>query len=98
MAVATGSDGRINVLPNNHDLFILFDNEELLAAKSFTGPPKTHDELMSMAHALTEPSKQIYGFVERGVKNANVVLYDNILPGWRSSFRSPNSATRSEWA
>ncbi|HEY4171982.1 MAG TPA: sugar ABC transporter substrate-binding protein [Rhodopila sp.] len=82
MAVATGSDGRINVLPNNQDLFILFYNKELLAAKGFKAPPKTYDELMSMAHTLTEPSKQIYGFVGRGVKNANVVLYDNILLGW----------------
>src|SRR3984885_13512217 len=82
MAVATGEDGKINVLPNNQDLFILFYNKELLAAKGFSGPPKTYDELMTMAHVLTEPSKQIYGFVGRGVKNANVVLYDNILLGW----------------
>ncbi len=82
MAVATGSDGRINVLPNNQDLFILFYNKALLAAKGFNGPPKTYDELMTMAHTLTEPSKQVYGFVGRGLKNANVVLYDNILLGW----------------
>jgi multiple sugar transport system substrate-binding protein len=82
MAVATGEDGKINVLPNNQDLFILFYNKELLAAKGFSGPPKTYDEMMTMAHALTEPSKQVYGFVGRGVKNANVVLYDNILLGW----------------
>ena len=82
MAVATGSDGKINVMPSNQDLFILFYNKELLAAKGFSGPPKTYDELMTMAHALTDPSKQIYGFVGRGLKNANVVLYDNILLGW----------------
>jgi multiple sugar transport system substrate-binding protein len=82
MAVATGSDGKINVLPNNQDLFILFYNKELLAAKGFNGPPKTYDEMMTMAHALTDPAKQVYGFVGRGVKNANVVLYDNILLGW----------------
>ena len=82
MKVATGTDGKINVLPNNQDLFILFYNKELLAAKGFTAPPKDYDELMTMAHALTDPSKQIYGFVGRGLKNANVVLYDNILLGW----------------
>jgi multiple sugar transport system substrate-binding protein len=37
---------------------------------------------MTMAHALTDPGKQVYGFVGRGVKNANVVLYDNVLLGW----------------
>ena len=82
MAVATGADGKINVLPSNQDLFILFYNKELLAAKGFSAPPKTYDEMMTMAHALTDPSKQVYGFVGRGLKNANVVLYDNILLGW----------------
>ena len=28
------------------------------------------------------PSKGVYGFVGRGLKNANVVLYDDILLGW----------------
>jgi len=90
MAVATGEDGRINVLPLNQDLFILFYNKELLAAKGFNAPPKTYDETMSMAHALTEPSKQVYGFVGRGLKNANVVLYDNILLGWDQETVTPD--------
>ena len=82
MAVATGPDGRINVLPLNQDLFILFYNKDLLAAKGFGAPPKTFDEMFSMAKALNDPSKGISGFVGRGLKNANVVLYDNILLGW----------------
>ncbi len=82
MAVATGADGRMNVLPLNQDLFILFYNKDLLAAKGFSAPPKTFDEMFSMAKALNDPSKGISGFVGRGLKNANVVLYDNILLGW----------------
>jgi multiple sugar transport system substrate-binding protein len=82
MKVATGEDGRINVLPLNQDLFILFYNKELLEQKGFKAPPKTYDEMYSMAKALTDPGKQVYGFVGRGLKNANVVLYDNILLGW----------------
>lgn len=82
MAVATGSDGKINVLPSNQDLFIVFYNKELLAEKGFNAPPKTFDEMMTMAHALTDPAKGIYGFVGRGLKNANVVLYDSILMGF----------------
>lgn len=81
MKVATGDDGRINVLPLNQDLFILFYNKELLAAKGFNAPPKTYDDLMSIAHVLTDPSKQIYGFVGHDLKYANVVLCDNILLG-----------------
>jgi multiple sugar transport system substrate-binding protein len=90
MEVATGDDGKINVLPLNQDLFIVFYNKELLAAKGFNGPPKTYDEMMSMAHALTDPSKQVSGFVGRGLKNANVVLYDNILLGWDQETVSPD--------
>lgn len=82
MAVAAQSDGKINVLPNNQDLFILFYNKELLASKGFNAPPRTYDELYTMAKALTDPSKQVYGFVGRGLKNANVALWDNILLGW----------------
>jgi len=93
MAVATGADGAINVLPSNQDLFILFYNKELLAAKGFSGPPKTYDEMMTMAHALTDPSKGIYGFVGRGLKNANVVLFDNILLGWDQETVSADGKT-----
>ena len=82
MKVATGQDGKINVLPLNQDLFILFYNKELLAEKGFKEPPKTFDELYTMAKALTDPAKQVYGFVGRGLKNANVVLYDSILLGF----------------
>lgn len=82
MAVATADDGRINVLPLNQDLFIIFYNKQLLNAKGFSGSPQTFDEMMHMAEVLTEPSKGVYGFVGRGLKNANVVLYDSILLGW----------------
>ena len=35
-----------------------------------------------IAKAVNDPSKGVAGFVGRGLKNANVVLYDNILLGW----------------
>jgi multiple sugar transport system substrate-binding protein len=90
MKVATGEDGRINVLPLNQDLFILFYNKELLEQKGFKAPPTTYDEMFSMAKALTDPGKQVYGFVGRGLKNANVVLYDNILLGWDQETVTPD--------
>jgi multiple sugar transport system substrate-binding protein len=82
MDVATGADGKLNVLPLNQDLFILFWNKELFAAKGLKGPPQTQAEMMDAAQKLTEPSKGVYGFVGRGLKNANVVLYDSILLGY----------------
>ena len=79
MEVATGPDGKLNVLPLNQDLFIIFCNKELFAAKGLQRPPKTLDEMMTMAHQLTDPSKGVYGFVGRGLKNANMTFWDDIL-------------------
>jgi multiple sugar transport system substrate-binding protein len=82
MAVGTASDGRITALPLNQDLFILFYNKALFADAGFTAPPKTYDEMFAMAKKMTDPAKGVYGFVGRGIKNANVVLYDTFLLGW----------------
>ena len=78
---ATGPDGRLNVLPLNQDLFIIYYNRELLDAAKLA-PPTTFDEMLSHARTLTNASKGIYGFTGRGIKNANVALWDNILLGW----------------
>ncbi len=91
--VATGPDGKINVLPMNQDLFILYYNKELLAQAGFNAPPKTMSEMMVMAQKATDKSKGIYGFTGRGVKNANVVLYDNILLGWDQETITPDGKT-----
>jgi len=79
--VATGPDGKLNVMPMNQDLFILFYNKELLAAKNLS-VPKTWAELIDTARKVADPGKGIHGFVGRGLKNANVVLYDQILLGF----------------
>jgi len=89
---ATGADGRINVLPMNQDLFVLFYNKELLA-QAGVEVPKTYDELMAAAVRLTDKAKGIYGFTGRGIKNANVVVYDNILLGWDQETISADGRT-----
>jgi multiple sugar transport system substrate-binding protein len=82
MEVATGPDGKLNVLPLNQDLFIIFWNKELFAQKGLQKPPTTLDEMMTMAHQLTDASKGVYGFVGRGLKNANMTFWDDILLKW----------------
>ncbi len=81
LRAATGPDGRINVLPMNQDLFILYYNKEMFAQAGLQAP-KSLDEMMATAQKLTDKGKGVYGFTGRGIKNANVVLYDNILLGW----------------
>jgi multiple sugar transport system substrate-binding protein len=82
MDVATGADGKLNVLPLNQDLFIVFWNKVLFAQKGLKAPPQTLDEMMTMAHQLTDASKGVYGFVGRGLKNANMTFWDDILLKW----------------
>src|SRR3954453_7793411 len=59
--IATGPDGKLNVLPMNQGLFILFWNKELFQQAGVQGPPKTYDEMMAAAQKLTDKSKGIYG-------------------------------------
>ena len=82
MEVATGPDGKLNVLPLNQDLFIIYWNKELFAQKGLQKPPETLDEMMTMAHQLTDAPKGVYGFVGRGLKNANMTFWDDILLKW----------------
>ncbi|GAC1341361.1 MAG: sugar ABC transporter substrate-binding protein [Acetobacteraceae bacterium] len=89
---ATGEDGKINVLPLKQDLFILYYNREMFDAAGLQ-VPKTLDEMMVAAHKLTDTGKGIYGFTGRGLKNANVVLYDNILLGWDQETITPDGKT-----
>ncbi|KAA2213226.1 extracellular solute-binding protein [Teichococcus oryzae] len=77
---STQADGRMDTLPEFTDYFILYYNKELLAAKNIA-VPKTFDELYTAAKALTDPAKQQYGFVGRGLRNANVTLWASFLLG-----------------
>ncbi len=89
---ATASDGRLTVIPVNQDQFVLFYNKEMFAAKGVQ-PPRTLDALLEAARKLTDPAKGIYGFVGRGVKNANVPLYTNMLMGWDQETITPDGRT-----
>jgi multiple sugar transport system substrate-binding protein len=80
LKAATGADGILHTIPLNQDLFILFWNKAMFAEKG-VALPKTYDEMMAAAAKLTDKSKGIAGFVGRGIKNANVVLYDTFLLG-----------------
>lgn len=80
VAYSTQADGRMDTLPEFTDYFILYYNKELLAAKNIA-VPQTFDEMYDSARRLTDPSRQIYGNVGRGLRNANVVLWSSFLLG-----------------
>jgi multiple sugar transport system substrate-binding protein len=81
MGFATTSDGKVNALPILCDYFMVYYNKELFAKKGVAFP-KTLDEMMVAAEKLTDPAAGVSGFVGRGVRNANVVLWTQLLSGW----------------
>lgn len=77
---ATQADGRMDSLPAFADYFIIYYNKELFAARNIA-VPTTWDEMYEAAKRLADPSRQVYGHVGRGLKNANVVLWSSYLLG-----------------
>jgi multiple sugar transport system substrate-binding protein len=77
---ATQSDGRMDSLPAFADYFILYYNKELFAQRNIP-VPTTWDEMFEAAKRLADPSRQVFGHVGRGLKNANVVLWSSYLLG-----------------
>ncbi|PSC03948.1 sugar ABC transporter substrate-binding protein [Alsobacter soli] len=80
MNFATQADGVINTLPHFVDFWMLYYNKELFAAKGVEYP-KSMDEIITAASKLNDPSKGVYGFVSRGLKNANIPVWTSWLLG-----------------
>ncbi|WP_158744093.1 ABC transporter substrate-binding protein [Acidisphaera sp. L21] len=93
MHASTGADGKINALPLNQDLFILYWNKELFARAGLSAPPATYDQLLAYAEKTTDKAAGNYGWVGRGLRNANVVLYDHMLLGWDQETITPDGHT-----
>jgi multiple sugar transport system substrate-binding protein len=78
---ATQADGRIDTLPINIDYHLLYCNQDLFEAKGMAYP-QTFDEMVEAAKALTDSANGVTGWVGRGLKNANVPVWTNLLLGW----------------
>jgi multiple sugar transport system substrate-binding protein len=76
----TQADGRIDSLPLSIDLWVLYWNKQIFQ-EAGVEYPKTMDEMLATARKLTVPSRQQYGFVARGVKNANIPVWTSWLLG-----------------
>ena len=78
--LATDADGTLVTLPKFVDYFILYYNKELFDQKG-VAYPTSMDEIVSAAQKLNDPAKGIAGMVNRGVKNANVVVWTTFMLG-----------------
>ena len=77
---ATQPDGRMDSLPLETDFWLVYYNKQLFEQKGLK-PPATFADMLSAARALTDKSSQTYGFIARGLRNANVPVWTNILLG-----------------
>jgi multiple sugar transport system substrate-binding protein len=80
LRAATQPDGRIDSLPVETDIWLVYYNRQIFADRGLSFP-QTFDEMLATARKINDPSKGIYGFVGRGVKNANVPVWTSLLLG-----------------
>jgi len=80
LAYAT-DDGKVSSLPWSVDLWMLYWNKELFAAKNVQYP-RTVDEMVAAAQRLHDPANNVVGVVARGLRNANVPVWTQILLGY----------------
>ncbi len=103
-AAVTQPDQTISALPTFVDPFVLFYRKDLFDQKGWA-PPRTMAELEDYAEKLHNPPR-MYGFVARGLKNANAtpwawVIYsmgaEYLTPDRKSAMNSPAWVKSMDW-
>jgi multiple sugar transport system substrate-binding protein len=82
---AKPDNGPMHSLPWSVDYFILYYNKEIFAKKG-VAVPKTFDEMVAAAETLTDAKEGVYGFVGRGLRNANMTLWTNFFLNYGGEF------------
>ncbi|OWV94132.1 sugar ABC transporter substrate-binding protein [Rhizobium sp. R693] len=93
MKFAKDSDGVLRSLPFSVDYWIVYWNKALFEKKGLSYPT-TFEEMAHAAEVLTDPSTNTYGFVARGLKNANTPVWTTLLLGYGSSPLGPDGKLR----
>src|SRR5215475_13236856 len=82
---AKNDKGQMLSLPWSVDYFILYYNKEMFQKKGVE-VPKTLDEMAVAAEKLTDPKEGTYGFVGRGLRNANLSMWTNFYLNYGGEF------------
>ncbi len=85
LTYAKNDKGQMLSLPWSVDYFILYYNKEIFE-KNKVSVPKTLDEMNELAAKLTDEKAGIYGYVGRGLKNANMTLWTNYFLNYGGEF------------
>jgi multiple sugar transport system substrate-binding protein len=82
---AKDSKGALRSLPFSVDYWIVYWNKDLFAKKGVEYP-KNFEDMVRVSEALTSPSDGTFGFVARGLRNANVPVWSSFLLGYGGDF------------
>ena len=82
---ARNDKGQMLSLPWSVDYFILYYNKDMFAQKGVK-VPQTLDEMLVAAEKLTDEKAGIYGYVGRGLRNANMTLWTNYFLNYGGEF------------
>lgn len=81
LTFAKNADGTMHSLPFSVDYWIVYWNKELFQNKGLQYPA-TFEDMAKAAEALTDKDAGTFGFVARGLKNANVPVWTSMLLGY----------------
>ncbi len=87
-AAVTQSDKTVSAIPSFVDPDILFYRKDIFQEKGLK-PPKTLEEMEALAQKLHNPPNQ-YGFVARGLKNANASPFAYIVFAMGAEYLTPD--------
>ncbi|MCC7449559.1 MAG: sugar ABC transporter substrate-binding protein [Anaerolineae bacterium] len=76
-SAVTGAKGEVYALPTFTDVWVYCYRKDLFEQKSLKAPA-TLDDMMNLAKTLNNPP-ELYGFVARGLKNANAIGFTWVL-------------------
>ena len=86
---ARQADGKLHSLPFSVDYWIVYYNKNLFEKKGLAYP-KTFEEMVATSEALTDKASNTYGFVARGLKNANTIVWTTLMLGYGASALGPD--------
>src|SRR6478752_6435945 len=80
MGFATQADGALTTIPHFVDFWMLYYNKEIFDKKG-VAYPTSMDDIATVAGKVQDTSAGVYGFVSRGLKNANIPVWTSWLLG-----------------
>lgn len=85
LAYAKNDKGELRSLPWSVDYFILYYNKEIFAKKG-AALPTSLEEMARLSEQLTDAKEGTFGFVGRGLRNANMTLWSNFFLNYGGEF------------